>query len=400
MKFLANIDNQSNHLTAITENLKKYKQAYFAVAFLKTSGLNNLITPIKAFLKTGGQLIIIVGQNFALTEPQALDELRKLFKSYTKSRIFLAKANAEQKVFHPKLYLFKSNEECCVISGSANITKGGLIDNKETSIIAECKDVDTIWEDAKNYFDILINPENSDEASLLVIKQYETYFEQQKQHNKKAKPIPTKTKSQLLFDYINLVEHFEKFDNIERKQNFKDKVSNYKRAKVVLDQIADNSRLTQKQFEPLLDSLVGSKEENNLWHSGSLFRLRRSVYPYFREFRDLVRFIRDNQNKPASIVFDSAKEKVKGIKGAAVNYITEIMMTYNYDNFANMNRNPITVLKREGGVNMKAHSSSFTGSDYDEYCELIKEISTKLGLKNMLEADSFFNEIYWKLSRN
>lgn len=234
-------------------------------------------------------------------------------------------------------------------------------------------------------------------ATLLVIKQYETFFEQQKQYNKKAKPIPTKTKSQLAFDYNNLVKHFKKFNNSERQENFKEKLINYKKAKTILDQIADNTRLTQAQFEPLLDSLVGSKDEYNLWHSGSLFRLRRSVYPYFKEFRDLVRYIRDNKNQTAEIVFENAKEKVKMIEGAAVNYITEIMMTYNSKDFANMNKNPLTVLRTEGGVNIKASSSSFSGADYDEYCELIKEICSKLGLQNMLEADSFFNEIYWEI---
>lgn len=155
--------------------------------------------------------------------------------------------------------------------------------------------------------------------------------------------------------------------------------------------------MTQKQFEPLLDQLVGSKDDYNLWHSGSLYRLRRSVYPYYKEFRDLVRYIRDNKNKSTETVFENAKIKVNLIEGAAVNYITEIMMTYNNNDFANMNKNPLTVLREEGGVNLKAHSSSFKGVDYAEYCELIEEISTKLGLNDMLEADSFFNEIYWKI---
>lgn len=397
MKFLANINKAQNHLATITENLKVHDQAFFAVAFLKTSGLNNLIKPFKDFLKTGGQLTVVVGQNFALTEPNALHELRNLFKPFPTSKLFLAKANAATNVFHPKLYLFKSQKDCCVISGSANITKGGLIDNKETSIVADCKENDTIWKDAKNYFNILLNSENSDEATLLVIKQYETYFEQQKQYNKKAKPIPTRTKSQLAFDYENLAKHFKKFNNSERQENFREKLNNYNKAKLILDQIADNPKLTQKQFEPLLDSLVGSKEEYSLWHSGSLFRLRRSVYPYFKEFRQLVNYVRDNKNQSADIVFKNAKEKVKAIEGAAVNYVTEIMMTYNYNDFANMNRNPIKVLKKEGGVNLKAHSSSFSDKDYNEYCELIKEICSKLGLKNMLEADSFFNEIYWEI---
>ena len=161
--------------------------------------------------------------------------------------------------------------------------------------------------------------------------------------------------------------------------------------------IAEAKDFTQEQFEPLLDKLVGSKNEKNLWHSGSLFRLRRSVYPYYKEFRELVLLIRSNKNNSANYVFSNAKEKVKLIKGAAENYITEIMMTYNITNFANLNNNPITVLKKEGGVNIKASTSSFTGIDYDEYCELVKEICFKLGLKNMLEADSFFNEIYWQI---
>lgn len=334
MEFLANINEESNHLTTITEKLKVSKQAYIAVAFLKTSGLNYLITPIKTFLKSGGQLFIVVGQNFALTEPNALSQLHKLFGTYTSSKLFLAKADYQDKVFHPKLYLFKQQKECCVISGSANLTKGGLIENKETSIIAICSDNDKIWIDAKNYFDTLTNHENSDEASLLVIKQYESYFEQQKQYNKSAKPIPTKSESQLAFNYFNLAKHLKGFDLTDREQEFNNKLQNYKRAKKILNQIADDSKLTQKQFEPLLDSLVGSKEYDNLWHSGSLFRLRRFVYPHFREFRDLVLFIREHKNKPADFVFENAKAKVKQIKGAAVNYVTEIMMTYNFNDFA------------------------------------------------------------------
>ncbi len=396
MEFLANISKSDNHLTTILNNLKFSKHALFAVAFLKTSGLDHLIKPFKDFLKSGGKIFMVVGQNFALTEPKALHELHILFKQFPTSKLFLAKATAATSIFHPKMYLFKSQKKCSITIGSANITKGGLIDNKEISLAIDCLETDVIWIDAKRYFDYLLNPENSDEATLLVIKQYETFFEEQKQHNKKAKPIPTKTKSQLVFDYENLVRHYKEFNTPERQNNFIEKLKNYKKAKLILDQIADNQKLTQKQFEPLLDSLVGSKEKQSLWHSGSLFRLRRFVYPYFKEFSQLVAYVRDNKDQSAYRVFENAKNKVKIIEGAAVNYITEIMMTYNYNDFANMNRNPITVLKKEGGVNLKAHSSSFSPQDYSEYCELIKEIRSKLDLKNMLEADSFFNEIYWK----
>jgi len=398
MIFTTNQKKSDNHLTTIVGNLKVYDQAFFAVAFLKNSGLDLIIKPIKDFLKSGGQITIIAGQNFALTEPKALHGLRNIFKSFPTSKLYLAKASSADSVFHPKLYLFKSHKDCCIISGSANITKGGLTENKETSITADCIETENIWIEAKNYFDTLTNNDNADEATLLVIKQYETFYEQQKQFNKKAKPIPTRTKTQLAFDYKNLIKHFNKFNNSQRIENYRNKVDDYKNAKSILDQIADSSRLTQKQFEPLLDRLVvRNGDELRLWHSGSLFRLRKKVYPYFKEFRDLVRYVRENKNRRPEIVFDEAKQKVGFIEGAAVNYVTEILMTYNNKEFANMNRNPLTVLRQEGGVNLKAHSSSFTGSDYEEYCELIKEICSKLELKDMLEADSFFNEIYWKI---
>ena len=398
MKFITNIDQTNNHLTAISNGLLDYKEAYFAVAFLKISGFNSLLPQLSGFLKNGGEIKIIAGQYFALTEPKALYALFNLLQKYTASKLFLAKADLATSVFHPKLYLYKSSNSCRVISGSANLTKGGLIGNKETSLSVDCDEAQRIWIDAKDYFETLISRENADEASLLVIQQYETFYEQQKQANKQVKSIPIRTKAQLAFNYENLIKHFRKFNNAERQQNFKKKLNNYKRAKDILDQIADSPKLTKKQFEPLLDNLVGSKDVDSLWHSGSLYRLRKFVYPYYSEFSELVRYIRDHKNDPAGIVFEAAKKMVKPIEGAAVNYVAELMMTYNSSEFANLNKNPITVLREEGGVNLKSHSSSFNAGDYEKYTSLVKEISSKLGLKNMLEADSFFNEIYWELN--
>ena len=148
MKFLTN-NKTDNHLTTLTDNLKLYDEAFFAVAFLKVSGLSKLIQTIKEFVKSGGQISIIAGQNFALTQPEALHTLRNLFLIYPTSKLYLAKANSATSVFHPKLYLFKSKNDCCIISGSANITEGGLTNNKETSLIADCNDNDTIWQEAK-----------------------------------------------------------------------------------------------------------------------------------------------------------------------------------------------------------------------------------------------------------
>ena len=397
MKIITNTKNGENHYKFICKELQRSNQARWAVAFLKSSGLRLLIREIDIFLNKGGKLTIVISQNFALTEPDALYTLFERTKMNANIKLYLARADRDSEIFHPKIYSFSFNDNCSIISGSANITNGGLVKNNEVSILADCTSTSDIWTNINSYFTTLTKPEFSVEVTLLSIKQYETYYEQQKKHNKKAKSKPRKTKKQIDFDYTNLSRHFNKYNNEGRLQNLKSKIRNYTKAKQVLDKIANSQRLTQAQFEPLLDNLVGSKASDQLWHSGSLFRLRRSVYPYYKEFRKLVLYISRNKNKPSSTVFRKAKDIVKNIEGASVNYITEIMMTYNHVDFANLNKNPITVLRKEGGVNIKASSSSFSEIDYEDYCNLLKEISSKLELRNMLEVDSFFNDIYWEI---
>lgn len=123
MNFINN-QGSNTHLASLLENLKGCEKAFFATAFLKVSGLNKLIRPLKEFLKSGNQITIIAGQNFAITEPTALHSLRKLFKTFPSSKLYLARADAANSIFHPKLYLFKAKKNCCIISGSANIIEG------------------------------------------------------------------------------------------------------------------------------------------------------------------------------------------------------------------------------------------------------------------------------------
>ena len=174
-------------------------------------------------------------------------------------------------------------------------------------------------------------------------------------------------------------------------------MQDYRKAKEVLDTIADDPKLTKKTFEGYLFKLVGETGQRGLWHSGSMGRLKSSVVKDFREFSSLVRYIRSNKSKSPAVLFESAQKQVKDIHGAGVNYITEIMMTYNYESFANLNKNPLTVLIDVGGLNLKKTYSTYTGEDYALFCEIVTEIKDELGLRNMLEADSFFNQIYWEI---
>jgi HKD family nuclease len=390
------ISNESafNHIEVIIENMISADEIWMSTAFLKSSGLNLLIPSIKKHVKAQKPLTIIAGQHFGLTDPEALLTLFELFKPYPKANIYLDKAVRGTEVFHPKLFLFKKGNTGVIISGSANITAGGLIGNTEVSLKVETSTNSTEWKEAQNFLINRCSEEHADLLSLMILNRYKSYQAEEKNKRKRQKAAPEKNSNDFSFNYVNLKKHLDAFRKQYGNDEFEERVETYEIAKAVLDEIIDSPRLTQKRFEELLDSLVVGER---LWHSGSLYRHRKEVYKHRNEFRELLRFIRDNQDAPVARVFEGAKERVKEIKGAAVNYITEMMMTYQPDKFANLNKNPITVLKEEAGVYFKSHSSSFNGQDYSDYCLLLKEMAEELGLSNMLEVDSFFNDIYWKI---
>ena len=399
MEFITN-NNNNNHAKVIDPLIRNSDEVYIAVAFLKMSGLNELLSSIKYLLNARKKISIIAGQNFGLTEPDALDNLRKLFLKNDSAKLYLANALNTTLVFHPKLYLFCSGTNVTIITGSANITRGGLFTNSECSLLTKSTCDTTLWKDVFTFFNLLVAPESAEEVSIMTVKRYDTYFQQQKAINKKSRAIPVRTKLQQDFSYASLLRHFKSFDTMEREELFHNRVKRYKEAKKVLDEIADEKKPTNKNFLSKLEELVGKKGEWGLWHSGSLGRLKNFLVPYHKEFAELVRIIRENKKRSPSYVFDLALPLVKNIYGADVNYVTEIMMTYNPNAFANINKNPITVLTGVADLNIKKTYRIYSGDDYETYCEIIAEICEKLGLRNMLEADTFFNDIYWKVYKN
>jgi HKD family nuclease len=393
IEFISN-DKTPNHLEVIKELLSQADEVWMATAFLKYSGTELLLSSIKSHIKKGKPISIIAGQHFGLTDPDALKMLFECFQKHTKANAYLDKAVNKTQTFHPKLSLFRIGETGVIITGSANITSGGLVSNQEVSMKATVALSSDAWKDALLFMTERLKESNAELLSLMLINRYRSYYDEEKGKRKNQKPAPDKTSDDFAFNYKLLLHHLQEFKLQNGENEFEERVEIYEEAKDVLDEITDSPRLSQKRFEELLDRLVVGER---LWSSGSLYRHRKSVYQYKNEFRELLRFIRENQDAPISKVFEGAKFRVDQIKGAAVNYITEIMMTYRPDRFANLNRNPITVLDKEAGVYFKSHSSSFTGADYENYCAQLNEIASKLGLKNMLEVDSFFNNIYWKI---
>lgn len=397
-KFISN-HNSSNHLKVILKHLEGADEIWLATAFLKMSGLNLLLPSIKKHIKLNRPIHIIAGQNFGLTEPEALRKLYDDFGTYTKAKFYLDKAEGNRPIFHPKLFVFKKDSKGIIISGSANITNGGLIKNKEASLVVETSILSNTWEETIKYYEEICKKDNADSLSLMIINRYKDFYEEQKRIRQKQKASPNKKSSDYSFSYLKLKKRLKDYKIEDFKEKFKQREADYKKAKVLLNEIVDSKRLTQVRFEEIIELLVGKSGQKALWQSGSMNRHKAKVFECKDEFRTLVKFIKENQKSSPKSVFSTAKELVQNVNGARINYVTEIMMTFQPERFANLNNNPITVLKEEAGVYFKSHSSSYNGDDYQEYCLITQEICGEFELKNLLEVDSFFNEIYWKLKQ-
>lgn len=389
MKLLNNLNEEQSHMNELCECLKTAQKAYISVAFLKMSGLNLIMDTLKMFLSNKGELHIIAGQNFGLTEPEALSCIFDLLKNYSKSKLYLYKVESADCIFHPKMYLFESKNGGKIILGSANMTKGGISTNNEVSICLDCKLDSEIWEQSVSTFNAYIV--KSEPATLKTIRQYKKFYNKQRENNRATMAVPLL--SQKTFNRDILKEYLEEWRQEELEQMFSDRKKSYRRAVKILNKIADDPNLTKNKFIDWLEELV----VNGYWYSGELDRLRKLIYPSYKNFAELVRFIRDNKSESPDYVFTKARKLVNNINGASVNYVTEIMISYNPKDFAILNDRPLKVLTQKAGISFKHKDKySFDGKDYTYYCEIIKEISKELGFSDMLEADSFFSEIYEK----
>lgn len=370
--------------------LFKAEKVQIAVAFLKMSGLNLLFKTIEKALKRGATIQLAAGLDFTQTEPEALKKLKRLLEIYPGSGLFIS--NFERtSVFHPKFYLFQFGEQAAAVVGSANLTNGGLLQNEEISVFLE-GNKSAFSEAFFNYFGDLISSKTIVPATERAISIYQSQFVQQKPALDKIVQHPSLPPERTnKIDFKKLRQHLEKID----RTIFEERAVNYAKAKAVLDEIIDTPRLAQPRFAELYQMLVGKAKSIKLWASGSIHRSKATVLENPKGFKDMAGYIRNNIHLPPGKLFIDVWNDYK-IAGIGVNIISEIMMTCDPIRCATINKNPVTVL-RSVGCDLNERPVSYNSEEYDDYCRLLEEIREELGLKNMIEMDAFFNEIYWEM---
>jgi HKD family nuclease len=138
-----------------------------AVAWVRASGMAYLSERLQNFLQHGGQISVIVGIDLQNTTREGLQALLEL-ERHGQCETFVYH-NEAGSVFHPKLYLFRNEEEARLIVGSNNITESGLYVNVEAglqvdtevnaAVIIQTLDALSSWKDTTDRLVARLDPD-------------------------------------------------------------------------------------------------------------------------------------------------------------------------------------------------------------------------------------------------
>lgn len=393
IKTITNFD--TNHSDAIKRIIDGAMDISIVVAFLKMSGLKLLLISIMKALESGATIKFYVGLDFYQTEPEALKALSRLSKQHNKLQLFTCEK--KNTTFHPKIYFAKRSEGFAAIIGSANLTSGGLNDNIELSTLIE----GPVNSSACNEIDAYLSRINDigTNASSLSISQYKKKYDINNKNIKKAsKESEKEFRKNYVIDTSKMAIYIKEYLNDdESASDLAKKKENYKKAKMILDKLIDNGVSSKEEFMEYYDPLVGGKGTDKLWHSGNIHRSKNRVVRKYKEVISVISNIRKNisENKSPAEVFKNATESSKKINGLGINILTEVMNTFNPKKYAVLNKNPLGALSKLGFENFK-QAQTFNAKDYQEFNDLIKDISMACNFEDLSQVDHFCNFIYQK----
>jgi HKD family nuclease len=117
-----------NHFLAETN------EAFFALAFIRQSGINMLVKEMMRLIQRKGKLLILFANDFGATESEAIVSLQEIGAEL---RFF-----SGQQSFHPKGYIFKKSDAGHAIIGSSNLSASGLSTGIEWNFSVNSSEVD------------------------------------------------------------------------------------------------------------------------------------------------------------------------------------------------------------------------------------------------------------------
>jgi len=397
MNFIWNCEQETIH-KHILRAFDDADEIWIAVAFLKTSGLELIYDAIEKVVLRGGKIRIIAGTDFYLTEPEAVGILSDLFEGHDNATISFA-ISKNNISFHPKIYCFLNRNRATVITGSSNLTSGGLKNNTEICSIVTLNVLDQPFTSVRNYFEYIQRPEMSRKVTPMILETYATYYRKYQKQVKASNEAFKKTLKKDIqkvpkLDEATLKKYFEiyKKEKDINKTIVKRHIA-YGHARRILDDLYNNTPRSSADFLAQYEKLV---DPQGYWWSGSIFRHKNKVARNYKEFCKMIREIKLGADKEPEELFAVCVEYKKKIDGLGFNVITEIMNTYRPHDCPILNNSPIKSLSHFG-ISDFPHVNSFKPAHYRRLKQVLEYIKHASGLGSLGMVDNFLNFVYWKL---
>lgn len=405
-KLIFNTDKKVNHAASLLALIKTADSFDCMSAFASESGLELIYDGLVSRLENGLSARFVLGIDFYQTDPGVLYDLLELSDEFPEFELYMGSFESTT-IFHPKLYAFKNKkEDSSLILGSANLTRGGLSSNHELSALITTEGAD-LFNSVSKQISQLIRTGDVVTAKMELIEEYAAQHREYSFHQalgrkraKLAKPptVESIDKLRAILDVMRL-EPSEENPQIsifeaQVRRRAKDRLA----ARTKLETIAAAKTINKSQFLTLYEPLV----VDHLWHSGGLHRHREKVSSKAKLFQETLLMIEQVLNdKPdkfvPEVVFGPLIEKFQDIPQAGINILTEVLHSYDCDNFAIMNQNSVSGLALANITGFPLHPTKKTVSaeKYVLFCKKCKEVCEALGLKNFTELDALLNYAYW-----
>jgi len=120
-----------------------------AVAWVRRSGTQHVLPALTAFLSAGGAARFTVGVDIENTSREGLEDLLSLALAGM-AETFVYHNEDAAATFHPKVYLFTTDNRARLIIGSNNLTQAGLFTNTEAGLLIDAGNDEQVILDARS----------------------------------------------------------------------------------------------------------------------------------------------------------------------------------------------------------------------------------------------------------
>ncbi|WP_215190316.1 DEAD/DEAH box helicase family protein [Exiguobacterium sp. s6] len=158
-------------------------EIYMIVAFAQVSGVQELVASLKQAVNRGAQVRILIGDYLYLTNPDALEMLMNI--QGVELRLYRSKGQS----FHPKAYLFRTQDGGTFFVGSSNLSHSALNRGVEWNVEIPASISEDVFEQSVDSFHELFYSDYAQIMNTVSLQPYREEYMARKDRMKEAEQI-------------------------------------------------------------------------------------------------------------------------------------------------------------------------------------------------------------------